>query len=78
MFTENRYFDHGSRNCEFLTKYEINALNMKLKPIHKEYKIAYWRFIIDLWNASMPNYQIPKDLPITTYDYKTIKKYKEE
>lgn len=78
MFTENRYFDHGSRNKETLSKYELTAINMKLKSIYKEYNVTYWKHLINCWNASNSDYPIPNDLPITKYDFKTIKKYKDK
>lgn len=78
MFTDNRYFDHSNRNNETLTKHEINALKMKLKSKRKDADMTYWDWIIRLWNDNNPLYPLPLDTPMPDYDYKTIKRYKEE
>ena len=78
MFTENRYFDHGKRNKEILTRHELNALKMKLKSTYEEFNMTFWKWIIILWNNNNPNYSINTDLKMPEYDYDTIKNYKED
>lgn len=78
MFTDNRYFDHSNRNNETLTKHEINALKLKLKSKREDTNMTYWDWIIRLWNDNNPIYPLSLNTPMPDYDYKTIKRYKED
>jgi len=37
-----------------------------------------WEYLITLWNDNNENFKIPEDLEMPEYNYKTIKRYREE
>lgn len=74
MFTENAYFDH-SNNRKTLNRKELAALVSKLKEKHKDSKNTNWEFLIMLWNANNPNYEISMDTEMPEYEFKTIQRY---
>lgn len=77
LFEENRYFDH-SRHSEVLTKDELQALVDHLKKKHIKHNMTNWEYLITLWNDNNENFKIPEDLEMSEYNYKTIKRYREE
>jgi hypothetical protein len=77
FFKENRYYDHG-RNTETLSESELLSVIEKLKTNHPSLGILNWKYLITLWNDNNYRYPLDPNLPMTGYDYATIKRYKEK
>ncbi len=74
MIKENRYFDHGKHNGT-LTKAQISGMVKCLNKVGNS-GLTNWQTLIDAWNRENDD-DIPINLPMPDYNYKTIKSYKE-
>lgn len=75
MIKENRYFNHKNHEG-ILTKDQISAMVGCLNKVGKT-GLTNWQTLIDAWNRENDD-DIPINLKMPDYDYKTIKRYKEE
>ena len=78
MFRENRYFNHG-KHSGVLTKSQLESIVKKLKSERKNGE-SWWEYLVSGWNLENPDSKVPlpEDLPMPDYNYKIIKRYKEE
>ena len=78
MFKENKYFNHN-KHTGLLTKEQLESIVNKLKSERKNGE-TWWEYLVCGWNLENPDTKLPlpENLPMPNYDYKTIKRYKEE